>query len=100
MKMLKKTPKLSDEEYGQLLQDIEDFESKFYVSLIGTDRYEVIPTTLEDGDSLNKEQYALIKAECAKLGLKVIYQIEMRDGTTIYINPENLKVGYIHDGIH
>lgn len=98
--MEKSKKELSEEEYVKLAEDISNFDASFYSTLAGSDRYEVIPTVLEDGSSLNREQYALIKAECVRLGLKIIYQIELADGTIVHINPENLKVGYSNDAIH
>ena len=100
MKKSNKYAELTDPEYSKLIEDIDNFETNFYANLTGTDKYEIIPTVLDDGSHLNREQYALIKAECTRLGLKIIYQIQLRDGTTIFINPENMKIGYIHEGVH
>lgn len=94
----KRTEDLSQEEFDNLLKDLEKFENKFFVALSGTDRFEIVPTS--DGEqSLNKEQYNLIKSECLKLGLKIIYKIEASD-KIIYVNAENGKIGYTHDGVH
>lgn len=89
---------LTQEEYNKIFDELDKFERKFFVSMAGTDRYEIVPTS--DGDSyLTKNQYTLIKAECDRLGLKIIYRIE-NNNTTMYFNSENGKIGYTHDGVH
>ena len=94
----KKTEDLTQEEFDGLMEDLEKFENKFFIALSGTDRFEIVPTS--EGDrSLNKEQYMLIRSECLRLGLKIIYKIQGQD-TIIYVNAENGKIGYTHDGVH
>lgn len=94
----KKTEDLTQEEFDGLMKDLEKFEDKFFIALSGTDRFEIVPTS--DGDhSLNKEQYMLIRSECSRLGLKIIYKIQGSDKIT-YVNAENGKIGYTHDGVH
>lgn len=90
----------SQQEYDKLLNDLENFNQKFFVILAGTDKYEIVPTTLENGKTLNKEQYSLINHECSRLGLKVIYQITLNDGSTVYISPDGKKIGYMQEGMH
>lgn len=96
----KKPKELTDQQYTKLLEDLDDFDNKFVTILAGTDKYEIIPTVMEDGTRLTKEQYALVKTECSRLGLTPIYQIPLRNGDTILINPENLKLGYIRESMH
>lgn len=95
-----KLDELTENQYSKLLEDLDNFNNKFISEIAGTDKYEIIPTVMEDGSRLTKEQYALARTECSRLGLKVIYQISLRNGDTIFINPENLKVGYIREGAH
>lgn len=99
-KKLNKNKELSDEEYSKLLEDLDNFDTVFFTALSGSDKFELVPTILENGRPLSKEQYALVKTECSRLGLKVIYQISLRDGSSIFVNPENLKIGYVHEGMH
>lgn len=94
----KKTEDLTQEEFESLLKDLEKFENQFYIALAGTDRFEIVPTS--DGEySLDKEQYSLIRSECLRLGLKIIYKIDVKD-RIMYVNAENGKIGYTHDGVH
>ena len=99
-KKLKKPPELTDGQYSKLLEDLEEFNSKFFEHLAGTEKYEIIPTVMDDGSLLTKEQYALVKTECSRLGLKVLYEISLRGGKILYFNPETCKVGYIDEGMH
>ena len=94
----KKSDELTQDEFETLLKDLEKFENKFFIALAGTDRFEIVATS-EGEDTLSKEQYTLIKSECSRLGLKIIYKI-YTSGPTIYINSEDGKIGYTHDGVH
>lgn len=99
IKHLEEQPQDQDP-YDKLLEDLESFNQKFFILLAGSDKFEIVPTTLEDGRSLNKEQYSLINHECSRLGLKVIYQIDNKNGTTVFISSDSKKVGYMHEGMH
>lgn len=90
---------LSEEQYNQLLEDLDNFDSKFFAILAQSDKFEIVPTEME-GEFLRREQYALIKTECTRYGAKILYQVGLRDGSYILINPETLKVGYISERIH
>ena len=95
---LRKMEDLTQEEFDGFMEDLEKFEDKFFMALAGTDRFEIVPTS--DGKQfLNREQYAIIKSECLRLGLKVIYKVQGSDNI-IYVNAENGKIGYTHDGVH
>jgi hypothetical protein len=99
-----KKPKLKEEltqeNYEDLVSQLEDFQNRFLVALAGTDRFEIIPTLNENGNPLTQEQYTLLKTECSRLGLKILYHVQNKDGTAMYVNSENGKVGYMHDGMH
>lgn len=99
-KMHRKPEELSQDQFEKLIKDVEEFNDKFLFALAGTDRIEVIPTISEDGRPLTKEQYTLVKNECSRLGLKIIYQIQNPDGTTTFINSENAKIGIMDNGVH
>jgi hypothetical protein len=94
----KRSEDLTQEEFSALLEELEKFENNFFIALAGTDRFEIVPTS-EGEYSLTKDQLNIIKAECSNLGLKIIYKVESK-GPTIYINQENGKIGYTHDGVH
>lgn len=96
----KKPKELTDEQYAKVLEDLENFDSGFFSAIAGTDKYEVIPTLLEEGVWLTKEQYTLVKNECSRLGLTVVYQIQLNDKSSVFINPESLKIGYYQEGMH
>jgi hypothetical protein len=100
LKKKKKPDELTDEQYSKLLEDLDNFDNGFFSALAETDKYEIVPTTMDDGSVLTKEQYALVKTECSRLGLKVLFQIHFRNGSSILVNPKNLKTGYIHEGMH
>lgn len=95
-----KPKELTEEQFSKLMEDLDNFDNNFITNLAGTGKYEIIQTVLEDGTKLTKEQYALIKTECSRLGLKVIYQIPLTNGDIVFINPDNLKIGYIRESIH
>lgn len=90
---------LSELQYAKLLEDLENFDNGFYKALAKADNFELVPTEI-DGSPLTREQYALIKTECSRLGFKMIYQITHKNGSYILINPETLQVGYISENVH
>ena len=97
----KKSKELStSEQFEKQIYDLEEFQDRFLIALAGTDRFEIVPTQTENRTPLSKEQYSLLKNECSRLGLKILYQIQNTDGTIMYINSENGKIGYMHDGMH
>lgn len=90
---------LTDKQYSRLMEDLEDFDNKFLSSLADSEVYEVLPTTLENGKPIAKEQIALLKRECDRLGHKALYRIDMQNGILI-INPKTMKIGYITEELH
>ncbi len=99
MKNKEKEVELSQEEFDQYLNDLNEFEEKFLKRLAGNSDFEIIPTITDNGKALTKEQMTLIKTECNRLGLRILYRIDAKGGTLI-INPNNMKIGYITEGIH
>jgi hypothetical protein len=91
---------LSEEQFEKLVMQVEEFNEQFFIALAGTDKYEIVPTLSDQGQPLTKEQYSLLKNECSRLGLSIIYKMELPDGSTVYTSIENNKVGYIHEGMH
>lgn len=99
-KKISEPKELSDEQFEKLILENEEFDEKFFRALAGTDKYEIVPTLTDHGQPLTKEQYSLLKNECSRLGLSVIYKMELPDGLTVYTSVENNKVGYVHEGLH
>jgi hypothetical protein len=95
-----KPEELSEEQFNKLVEENEQFDDHFFKILAGTDKYEIVPTLTDHGQPLTKEQYSLVKNECSRLGLSVIYRMDLPDGSVVYTSIENNKVGYIHEGIH
>lgn len=95
-----KPEQLSDEQFEQLIVEVEEFHEKFFIALAGTDKYEIVPTLSDQGQPLTKEQYTFVINECSRLGLTIIYKMELPNGLTVYTNVKNNKVGYIHEGMH
>lgn len=91
---------LTQDQFNDLMKKLEQFDNRFYIALAGTERVEIIPTMSEDGDFLSKEQYALVTKECSRLGLKILYKVELSNSDIVLINAETMKIGYIRDGVH
>lgn len=96
----KKNETLSAEEYDKLLLDLEQFEEKFYKILAQTDKYEILPTTLEDGSLVPRDQLSLLVKECHRLGYTVLYKVDVSAQVIILFNPQTMKIGYITEGVH
>ena len=90
---------LTEEEMDKLVEDIEGFQDSFLKILAGTHKYEIIPSTDEAGRPLDKKHYSLLRSECSRLGLKILYKIDVGNKTVI-INPRTLKIGIICEEIH
>jgi hypothetical protein len=90
---------MTEEQYNKLMNDLEHFENLFFTSLAESEKFEILPTTTESGKPITKEQIALLKRECDRLGYKALYRIDMINGT-LYINPKNMKIGYITEELH
>jgi len=86
---------LTDEEYAKLMEDLDGFEEKFLEALAGTPKFEVVPTSTDNGAVLSEKHYALIKQECRRHGLKIIYSIDISPKQTTLWCPETMKIGII-----
>ena len=91
---------LTQEQFDQLMIDLQEFEAKVYIAVAGTDKYEVIPTTDPSGRPIPKEQLDLLLRECKRLGYKPIYRIEINPETFVLFDPQTKKIGYIKEGMH
>lgn len=90
---------LTEEDFEQLAEDIEEFQEEFLNRLAGTHKFEIIPSTDESGKPLDKKHYSLLKRECSRLGLKVLYRIDIGN-KCIIVDPKTLKIGIISEEIH
>lgn len=90
---------LTEEEIEQLAEDIEEFQEEFLRLLAGTHKFEIIPTVDDSGRPLNKKHYSMLRKECNRLGLTILYRLDVGNQTLI-INPRELKIGIISDEIH
>lgn len=91
---------LTEEEYDKLMVDLEGFEENFLRKLADTDKFEIVPTTDQNGRPYDKEQLTLIKKECLRLGVKILYKIDLSSSVYILFNPQTMKIGYVTEGIH
>ena len=89
---------LSQEEYVKLLQNLHDFEERFYTLIAESDRFEIIPIPDHKGRILTGETYSQIKQELAAQGIKMLYRISQGNHALI-INPDSLKrIGIVPEG--
>lgn len=90
---------MTPEEFEEMLESVEEFQDNFLKLLAGTDSFDVLPTITESGAPLTKEQYKLAKTECSRLGIRLLYIIEIGKDTLI-INPKTLRMGIINEEVH
>jgi hypothetical protein len=87
-----------EDDYGVDLteDDIENiaFESLFYELLTGTTEIQVVPMPDIDGFIIPEEDLKIIKNECIKAEIKLIYRISHGKVATIF-DPKTLKTGVI-----
>lgn len=91
---------LSEEQYDKLMNDLAEFEESFLRILADTDKFEIISAVNENGQLYSKEQLTLIRKECLRLGLTVLYKIDLSSSVYILFNPKTMKIGYVTEGIH
>lgn len=96
----KEPTELTEEQYSKLIDDLGDFEEKFLVHLAGSDKFEVISAIDQRGRAFTKEQLTLVKKECLRLGLKVLYKIDLNSSVYILFNPETMKTAFVSEEIH
>ena len=97
---VKNADQLTGEEYSDFIADVEDFEHKFLNKLAGTDKYEIITAIDENGKPYSKEQLQSVKQECLRLGIGLLYKIDLNSNDYILLNPDSMKIGYISDTTH
>lgn len=89
---------LSQEEYQTLLQNLHDFEEKFYTLIAGTDRYQIVPIPDDKGQIYTGQTLQKIRDDLEAQGMKMLYMISHGDYALI-VNPENLRrVGVVPNG--
>lgn len=90
---------ISPEEFEEMMESVEEFQENFLRHLAGTDRYDVLPTVTESGMPLTKEQYKLAKQECSRLGIRLLYVVDLGKDTLV-INAHDMKIGLINEEVH
>lgn len=95
-----KEVELTEEEYEKLMSDLAMFDENFVQALAETDKYEIVSTVDQNGNYYTKEQLTLVKNECLRLGVKILYKIEINSTVYILFNPKTMKIGYVTEGIH
>jgi hypothetical protein len=96
-KKTKNYEEFTKKEIKKLIQDLQQFEENFYIAIAGTNKFDILPVTTKSGKLLTKEQLSLIKKETLRLGIKILYCVEL-DKVMLLLNPENMKIGYIVEG--
>lgn len=91
---------LSEEQYNKLMEDLDLFDNMFFEHLAGTPKFEVCPTSdQESGLYMTDRDYSMLKSECSKYGLNVLYSIDIGRDVNVIINPLNIKkIGIIKIG--
>ena len=90
---------LSQEDFERLMVELAEFDENSFVALAGSDQYEIIPTVTEEGKVLNKDQLKMLKLECDRLGLTVLYRIDKEDGETLLVNSWSGKIMVLKEGV-
>jgi len=91
---------LTEEEYEKLVNDLDKFEETFLSKLAESDKFEIVSTYNPEGKFYSKEQLTLIKKELLRLGVKILYRIDLNSSVYILFNPQTMKIGYVTEGIH
>ncbi len=89
--------KLSEEQYMKMLADLDTFQESFCAHLAGTAQYEILARVDEKGRLVSEDSYSLIKRECLKQGLKILYHFH-NGKNDILFNPDTKKLAYLTDG--
>lgn len=89
---------LTAEQYEDLSEQLDDFHESFLSFLAGTAKFELIPTTDESGQPIPEKNLELIRRECARLGLKVLYTVDCGKHTLV-INPDTMKIAVVQESL-
>lgn len=82
---------LTEEEVEDIDSNIE-IENTFFSLLARTTKLEVLPIPDEDGFLLSKEDIDLVKKECERQKIKLLYRVSHRTHFTI-LDPESKLTG-------
>lgn len=99
MLKIKKSRKFSEKEYEDFLKKSEKFDEKCFISLAKTDKYEIVSSVDDEGNYLSNLQTELLISEANKLGICLIYRIDMED-QSLLINSKDLQIMLISNGVH
>lgn len=95
-KKVKEQKDLSEAEIEQLMDDLENFDNSFLSFLAGTQSYEVVPTSDDMGNNLQDKHYELIKKECNRMNVKIIYSVDLGKNITLLFCPDTKKFGVVN----
>lgn len=87
---------LTEEQYEELMESLSEFQDQFLEHLAGSSQYEIIPSTDERGNPFSEKQLEMVRRECKRLGVKVLYTISFGKHTVIF-NPDTLKTSIIFE---
>lgn len=90
---------LSQEELEETIEKIEEFDDYSFTALAGTDKYEIIPTMLEDGTIVGRKEMNVLKREIERLGYSILYRVDNPNGETLLINPKSNRVMVLKEGL-
>lgn len=89
---------LSPEEYDALANQIQEFQDSSLSFLADTSNFEIVSTTDEIGRPIPDKNLELIRRECKRLGLKVLYSIDCGNHVLV-INPNTMKTVMIKESL-
>lgn len=98
-KKVVKDIELTREELNDLLEELSEFDHNSFILLAGTDQYEIVPTSLDTGEYLDKEELDLLREECERLGLTILFRIDKTDGETLLVNSITGKTMVLREGM-
>lgn len=96
---IKSQDELSEEEVTKLMEDLDNFDNSFMSFLADTQSYEIVPTSDDIGNTLNSDHYSLIKKECIRMNVKIIYSIDLGRNTTLLFCPDTNKFGVLNSAV-
>lgn len=92
---------LTEEQIEQAILENDSFQTMFFEKLAHNKKFEIIPTSDEDGNIMSQEQLSFMKKEVNRLGCLPVYAIENGSRFTLLICPREGKkmiIGMVSNG--
>ena len=92
---------LTEEQIEQAIIENDEFQNKFLELLAQNKKFEIIPTSDEEGNIMSQEQLSFMKKEVNRLGCLPVYAFENGSRFTILMCPiegKKLLVGMVSNG--